>query len=873
MRGAPSRLRCEYLENPAGIDTPRPRLSWWLNDARPAEMQTAYQIQAASSPTSLDSGCPDFWDSGCVTSQSTVNVEYLGAGVQSGARVWWRVRCYDSDGIASAWSDPARFDFGLLDDDDDDGDWICTPLTGTPLTSVPVPLLFRDFEISGPVRAARLHVAALGSALLEINGRPAGSDEPFGPWVHPQRSVPCRMLDVTGLVVPGANRIGALLADGDYCGALCGGERQRYGLRPALWALLVVDLADGSRLRVASDAAWRWRPSWILRADRDGGEERDGRQQQPDWSCPGRGLPGYAVDVTAVPVRRCAFRVPPVRVAGELLPCRALERRRLGDGRVRIRADFGRSLLGRLRIRLRARAGQTLTVRYGVDSPALADASEGAPGVCWSDEEDRYTAAGGELETFEPRFALHGFRYVEIRSPLEPHDIDGIVALEVASGAPRVAEFRCDHPSLEVLFAAASRTFALGLALGPVAGLAAPRRVAASADAEPILVGAAACLDVAALYRTWVEGLCDELLAEGVLPLELPAPAAGAPPGARDVESLLPCLWFLYRGYGDRRLLEVCYAAVQRYLATARERSPGLIGQGADASSAPEDQLLGTAWYAYGLVLATRMAGVLGRLSDLEAYDALLGRVRKAFRGRFLTRDGLLVADSQLGYLLALELGLLEGDERTMAMSRLEAQLQASAFHPAVDLRYGGLLLEVLTLEGRLDLALQVLLQTTPPGWLAALQSEPSVLADSRWDSPGRLAPGSVAAWLQRFLLGLELDDNLTPELNAYRRMRVEPRPPLGSGFAAGPPVTAASGHLDTVHGRYVCAWHIDGENFHLRVTVPGNCSARVILPDGSEQLVVAGEHAFSLPLDGMVLEAADTADDIPVLQEVTGSR
>ncbi|NLF40984.1 hypothetical protein GX586_16190, partial [bacterium] len=44
-----SGLRCEYKDNPLGIDTPKPRLSWLVNDARRGARQTAYRILAASS--------------------------------------------------------------------------------------------------------------------------------------------------------------------------------------------------------------------------------------------------------------------------------------------------------------------------------------------------------------------------------------------------------------------------------------------------------------------------------------------------------------------------------------------------------------------------------------------------------------------------------------------------------------------------------------------------------------------------------------------------------------------------------------------------------------------------------------------------------
>ena len=37
-------LRCEHLKNPAGLDTPRPALSWLITSERRGETQTAYQV-------------------------------------------------------------------------------------------------------------------------------------------------------------------------------------------------------------------------------------------------------------------------------------------------------------------------------------------------------------------------------------------------------------------------------------------------------------------------------------------------------------------------------------------------------------------------------------------------------------------------------------------------------------------------------------------------------------------------------------------------------------------------------------------------------------------------------------------------------------
>ena len=57
-------LRCEYLQNPLGIDEIRPRLSWFMESDRRGARQTAWRIRVASSSKKLEQGNPDLWDSG-----------------------------------------------------------------------------------------------------------------------------------------------------------------------------------------------------------------------------------------------------------------------------------------------------------------------------------------------------------------------------------------------------------------------------------------------------------------------------------------------------------------------------------------------------------------------------------------------------------------------------------------------------------------------------------------------------------------------------------------------------------------------------------------------------------------------------------------
>ena len=74
-----TRLTCEYLVDPIGIEAARPRLSWQMADDRRGARQTAYQIVAGSTPDTFDA-----WDSGKVKAE--LEKRGLNARVDTGGR-------------------------------------------------------------------------------------------------------------------------------------------------------------------------------------------------------------------------------------------------------------------------------------------------------------------------------------------------------------------------------------------------------------------------------------------------------------------------------------------------------------------------------------------------------------------------------------------------------------------------------------------------------------------------------------------------------------------------------------------------------------------------------------------------------------------
>src|SRR5215831_12291743 len=120
----PVHLRCEYMENPLGIDIAAPRLSWQSESTERNWKQAAYEVLVASSSDRLQPGQADVWDSGRTVSDESVGIAYNGPALESRKRYYWKVRVWDASGHVSDSAEEAWWEMGLLHPGDWTAKWI-----------------------------------------------------------------------------------------------------------------------------------------------------------------------------------------------------------------------------------------------------------------------------------------------------------------------------------------------------------------------------------------------------------------------------------------------------------------------------------------------------------------------------------------------------------------------------------------------------------------------------------------------------------------------------------------------------------------------------------------------------------------------------
>ena len=93
-----SGLTVEMQKNPEGVSTLHPRFSWLLASDKQDVMQTAYQIEVATSEKDLKDSTNLVWNTGHVVSDQSSMVEYAGAPLESNKKYYWRVTVWSNTG-------------------------------------------------------------------------------------------------------------------------------------------------------------------------------------------------------------------------------------------------------------------------------------------------------------------------------------------------------------------------------------------------------------------------------------------------------------------------------------------------------------------------------------------------------------------------------------------------------------------------------------------------------------------------------------------------------------------------------------------------------------------------------------------------------
>lgn len=853
----PTRLRCEYLPHPFGLDTPKPRLSWNWQSSRRNERQTAYRVLVSSAPELLNRNRADLWDSGRVEADESIFIEYAGQPLRSGQACHWQVRVWNREGEPSAWSAPAFWSMGLLTEADWDASWISSNLElfdyqkklralpefgmeteddiwrnataikklAEVVTEAPAVYLRKEFATgSKTVRRATAYVCGLGLCELHINGKRVGDHQLDPVYTDYEKRVPYLTYDVTTFLRSGANALGVVLGNGWFnliTPHVLRYYAAHYIATPRLRFRLDVEYADGSLQTIVSGPDWRFSTKGPIRFNCIlGGETIDARNDLGAWAEPEYQARAWkpAIVTRGPRGKLVSQQLHPVRIVQDI-PAASVEK----DGEA-WRFDFGMDLTGWVRIRLRGKPGQKITVRHpGASSHTLGRY-----------QTEEYILCGKGEETFEPRFCYHGFRDVEVTGlDYEPAPADLTVRM-VCTELPPVGEFSCSDDTLNKLYDVllkTDRNYVVHLPNDPTR-----EKAGWSQDIAATFDQMAYNFDSAAMYAKWQRDFLDIQHDNGYVPPVVPGRFDGPTingPWWGGMIVYQP--WKLYQYYGDQRILADSYPAMKRYLdylgSIARNHiiTWGLgdwLEVAADPSGRPTTTpvpLTSTcAYYLYATITA-HTAELLHLPDEREQYRSLAERILTAFNSQFLDpATGKYAGGSQACQILPLHFGLVPNDIRPLAKQRLVEAIANAGGHVSTGFVATPFLLTALSDVGLGHLAFEMATQRTFPGWIDMVCNHGHTTMNENWNGGNVQMPslaGAIGAWFFHSLAGIRPGRDSV----AFKTLVIKPE--------SAPTVDWVSARFQSPRGLIESRWRRQHGRLELSVTIPPNTTATVYVP------------------------------------------
>jgi len=857
----PIQLRCEYVVNPLGVDSFQPRLFWKLNDTSRGQRQTGYQILVSSSETNLASDNGDLWDSGKVDSDETIHIRYAGNELKSSQQVFWKVRMWDRDRHASAWSTPAKWTTGLIKTNDWLAKWICAPAATETL------LLRKEFTVKPGLVRAVAHVCGLGQYEMNLNGAKTGDDLLSPGWTDYNKTVLYDTHDVTALLREGRNAVGLVLGNGMYNVV----RRNRFvkftGSFGALRAIcqLQLEYADGSKEIVGTDESWQTSAGPTVFSNIYGGEDFDARLNPVGWDKPNfdDGAWRPAVQLVRPPgtLRGLSAAAPPLR---EIEIHKPISVRPLTNGDTLF--DLGQNTAHVPRIRVTGPPGSVIRLIPSeiLGSDGMINQSTmgaGRRGSSWWE----YTKGTDDEETWMPKFCYIGCRYIQAhlvaqasslpesasRKPaLQIKSLEGVV---VHSSAAPVGEFECSNDLL-------SRTRALvrwAQRANMVSVLTdCPHREKLGWLEQYHLNGPSIRyeFDVSQIFTKGMNDMADAQLRDGLVPNIAPEYTkfdgtfrAAAEWGSAFI--IVP--WQQYQFDADLDLLRARYDAMKRYfgylesIATNDIVSEGLgdwydfvPGQRPGASRLTPPPITASAFYFYDAWILSQAAGLLGKTNEARDFSSRAERIRANYNRKYFNRDkGDYATGSQCANALPLVMGIVEPANREAVLAALLRDVESRDYSITagdVGFRY---LLQALALGGHSETIYKIINQDDKPGYGYQLKKGATSLTEA-WDannssSHNHFMLGQITEWFYKDLAGIDTD----PAAPGFRKIIIHPQP-VGD-------LTWVKAGYDSIRGKIASHWQRDGGKFTLRVTIPVNTTATIFLPAKSaEGIIESGKPA-----------------------------
>ncbi len=758
-------------------------------------------------------------------------IEYKdGTAQQTASSQDWRVSTERKDGLLgisfddSAWSNAKALD-------DSDGEKLKESLVyATDWDQLrSSPLLRKEFNITKPIKSACVYISGLGYYEMNLNGKKVGDHRLDPAFTKYDKRVLYVTYDVTNNLKSGKNAVGVMLGNGWYNVHTL----EEWDFNQAPWRdepkmifLMNINYLDGTSETIVSDDTWKGSTGPVVLDGIRNSEYYDARLEKSGWDKADFNDSDWEnAQLAKEPGGKlCAQIMPAVKVIETIKPVKITE----PEENVYV-FEMGVNFAGWIKLKTSGPAGTKIKIRYNeiLNSAGYIKRSETAPFIFHGPfQTDIYILKGEGIEEWQPRFTYYGFKYVEVTGLTEKPTLDTIEGQFASTGFQQRGEFECSNEMFNKIQQMALRSYRSNFYGYPTD---CPQREKNGWTGDAHLATEMGLYNFASApaYTKWMNDFKDAQLENGKLPSIIPTSGWGYwnINSAWDSAYLL-IPWYMYTYCGDISILENHYDGMKLYVdlltKTAKDNiaEPGL-GDWVPAKTETPSELVTTSYYYIDNIILAKIAKIMGNTEDEKKYNEQAQIIKQSFNKHFYKGDGIYANGSQTSLLTALYYGLVEDSQRQLVFDKLLQNIKANDDHLDCGIMGTKYIFNVLADNGRIDVAYKIANQKTFPSYGEWIERGATTLHED-WKSASsfnHIMFGDISAWFYKNIAGIKADIN-NP---GFKHIIIEPQP-VGD-------LKWAKAKYKCPYGEIKSEWKIENDNFELKVTIPFNTTATVLVP------------------------------------------
>ncbi len=729
----------------------------------------------------------------------------------------------------------------------------------------PIPMVFKkSISISKKVKSCKIYSTALGIYDLFIDGKKIGNRY-FAPGFTSYKSqLQYQTYDITNLINNNFT-INAIVAGGWAIGSFVFTRKNRITApRQALLLEIHIEYEDGTIETISTDESWKVSTEGMVKmADFYDGEYYDAN-----------------VNFENINYHQCSLetiKIKPKIIAEYGSP--VIPHEHINPISMKIKDDliiydFGQNFAGVVNLEIiNAEKNQIIEIKH-----AEVLNSDGTPNTNLLRSAKAtltYICREGN-QYYSPTFTYMGFRYISIKGIKE--DQIKVSANAIYSDIDEIGHFECSNELINKLQSNIVWSAKSNFVDIPTDCPQRDERMGWTGDINVFAPTACFNFDMSRFLEKWLIDLKSEQLKTGGIPSTIPVQGYGFPATmpvmAIDFwgDACINVPYQIYQSTGNISILETMYETMKKYVKACLFWSNFLsVGKNRYIWNtlpvfhfgdwvAPDVPKM-TQWQSRAKWTATaslknsatvlsQIAKILGKNKDFELYQDISNKVSNAYVEVLTDGKGKLYNEFQTGYVLPLYFKMFKDEEqRKNAVNNLVKLIEKNSYCIGTGFPGTPYILFALTDNGREDVAMKMLLNTSCPSWLYEVKTGGTTIWE-RWDglkedgtinlnedgtggmiSFNHYASGAVGNFLYQKIGGL------VPLKEGYSSFQISPL--MNSS------ITWSKCSTITPYGKVSVEWKLENGKYIVDVKVPVGCNANVILPNNEIQNIESGNYHF----------------------------